>query len=262
MIVRAVDRITRILATVGDSENGLTNGQLSKALALPKSTLSKNLNSLAQYEWLAFDPVSRRYRLGPRNLFLAAKYIDHLDLVRLGQRFLRRLKRETGEMACMEIPSGDEVVMVAKLAADDARLAGEKFTEEVLRLAELGHRAPLYATASGKCLLASRTDAEIERYIEITRFTPFTKDTITDSGRLRQEIQSTRASGLAYNRRELNPHTIAVAGPVRNLYGRTIGTLAVITPDFRFDHRRKPCIEDAVMRATTDFSKLLGFQGR
>ena len=247
---------------IGDSRNGLTNAELARTLSVPKSTLSKILNSLAQNEWVALDPVSKRYRLGSITLSLACKYIDNLDLVRLGQKFLRRLKEETGEMACMQVPNGNEVVVVAKVAADDARMSDEVFSGEVLRLAELGQRAPLYATAAGKCILASRTDAEIEQFIEDTRFVPLTRSTITEPKRLWKQIQQTRVSGLAYNTKELNTNTIAIAAPVRDLYGRTIATLGVVTPDFRFNGSKKLLIEESVRRSADDFSRMLGFQKR
>ncbi|MFZ0450793.1 MAG: IclR family transcriptional regulator [Desulfatiglandaceae bacterium] len=262
MIVKAVDRITRILKAVGESRNGLTNADLAETLDLPKSTLSKILGSLTSYDWLAMAPSSKRYQLGPLNLSMGGRYLDNLDLVRMGQRFLRKLNEETEETTAMEIPNGLEVVMVAKILAGHARIRNETISGEVERLAELGQRAPLYATAAGKCILAYRTKTEIEQYMKSVQFVPFTSNTITETERLWREIKKIREEALAYNFRELNPHTIAVAAPVFDLYKRVIAALAVITPDFNFDDNKRRHIEEATRRESAEFSKMLGYQER
>jgi IclR family KDG regulon transcriptional repressor len=260
MVVKGVDRTTRILRAIAEAREGLTNSDLAKSLDLPKSTLSKLLNSLASLDWLAFDTVTKRFKLGPLLLFLAGRYLDHLELVQLGQQFLKQLKEDTGETAAMEVSNGREVVMVARVFADDAKIRNEKFSGEVQRLAELGQRAPFYATAAGKCILAHYADSEIENYIQSINFVAITQDTITDSGRLQKELKDIREKGLAYNYRELNSHSIAIASPVFDLYRRVIAALAVITPDFRFDKKRKQHIEKALRRASISFSKMLGYQ--
>jgi IclR family KDG regulon transcriptional repressor len=260
MIVRGVDRITRIVRAIGETKQGLTNSDLSKSLNLPKSTLSKLLNSLASFDWLAFDAVTKRFKLGPLLLFLGGRYLEHLELVQLGQRFLNQLKEDTGETSAMEVPNGQEVVMVARVFAEDTRIGNEKFSGEVQRLTELGQRAPFYATAAGKCVLAYRTDSEIKSYIQSINLVAITKDTITDPERLLKELRDIRKTGLAYNYRELNSHTIAIASPVFDLYRRVIAALAVVTPDFRFDKRKRQDVQKAVRRASIGFSKLLGYQ--
>lgn len=260
MIVKAVDRVTRILRAVGESKNGLTNADLAKMLDLPKSTLSKILGSLTLCDWLIMDPSTKQYQLGPLNLFLGGRYLDNLDLVRIGRRFLRKLNEETDETAAMEIPNEWEVVMVARILAGHARIRNEKFSGEVERLAELGQRAPMYATAAGKCIMAYRRDADIKQYMESVQFVPITPNTITETERLWGEITKVREEGLAYNYRELNPHTIAVAAPVFDLYKRAIASLAVIAPDFHFDDNKKQQIEEAVRKASAEFSKTLGYQ--
>ncbi len=259
-MVKSVDRITRILRSIGEAKDGLTNSDLAKSLDLPKSTLSKLLASLTSYEWLNLDSTTKRYKLGPLLLFLGGRYIDHLELVQLGHRFLMRLKEETGETAAMEVPNGQEVVMVARVLADDAKMTNEKLAGEVQRLTQLGQRAPLYATASGKSILAHRTDSEIHQYLKSIKLIPLTKRTITDPGKLQRELKKIRAASLAYNYKELNSGTVAIAAPVFDLYGRVIAALAIITPDFRFGKEKKRRIEDAVSRASTEFSKMLGYQ--
>ena len=96
LMVKSVDRITRILRAIGEAKDGLTNSDLAKSLDVPKSTLSKLLTSLTSFEWLHLDAASKRYKLGPLLLFLGGRYIDHLELVQLGHHFLMQLKEEAG----------------------------------------------------------------------------------------------------------------------------------------------------------------------
>ncbi len=257
-MVKSVERITRILKIIGETGEGLTNADLAKTLGLPKSTLSKLLSSLTAHEWLVSDKGSKKYRLGPLLLFLGGRYIDHLEIVHLGRDFLKRLQAATSETAAMEIPSGHEVIMVAKIPAPDETIREERLSGEIQRLSELGQRAPMYATAAGKCLLAQRTDSEIEQYLRSIEIVPLTRNTITTSERLWKEIRQIREGSLAWNQRELNSKTVAVAAPVFDLYNRAVAALAVITPDFRFDQKKQKVIEEELRKAAAEFSRLLG----
>jgi DNA-binding IclR family transcriptional regulator len=261
IMVKSVDRITRILRIIEESGEGLTNADLAKALDLPKSTLSKLLASLTAHEWLVSDKGSKRYTLGPLLFFLGSRYIDHLEIVHTGQRFLNQLQAATSENASMEVPSGREVVAVARAESPDAKIRNEKLAGEIQRLSKLGQRAPLYATAAGKCILAHWADSDIEEYLRATEIVPFTRHTLSNADRLWREIRQIRGGALAYNRRELNSDTIAVAAPVLDLYNRPVAALAVITPHFRFDQKKQKVVEEALRKAAAEFSRLLGHAG-
>jgi len=249
-----VDRITRILKAVAHSKTGLTNAHLAKTQNIPKSTLSKLLASLVSCDYLTLDTTTKQYRLGPMLLYLGARYLENLDLIQIGQQFLQQLTLLTAEASALHIPTGLEVAMVAR-----TRKPMENISRALLRLTEIGEHAPMYATAAGKAILAHRSGSEIDRYLDSVTLVPFTKNTITDTERFRHQINDIRSAGISYNYEELNEGTIAASAPVFDLYRRPVAALTVITPSFRFDDKKRECIEPALREASAAFSKQLGF---
>lgn len=249
-MVKSVERVSQILRLTGNSTDGLSNAQIAKTLNIPKSTLSALLNSLVSHGYLSLDASSLRYRLGPFLLALAGRYIGSLDMVKIGQNFLKQLTLKTEESSGLEIPHGPDIMLVAK----------EDSPQPVLHLLEIGERAPIYATAAGKTILAYRSDFEIKKYLDSVALVPFTDNTITDPNRIWEEIAEIRSGSLAYNRGELNALSIAIAAPVFDLHGSLIAALVVIMPAFRSDDKKNKIIEDALREASVALSHELGFE--
>ena len=96
-VVKSADRIIQILETIGLESGGSTHRDLWEALGIPKGSLSLLLSNLIDRDYVTFDAASKRYRLGPRLLVLAGRYLSTIDLVRIGIPILRELVAEVNE---------------------------------------------------------------------------------------------------------------------------------------------------------------------
>ena len=99
----------------------------------------------------------------------------------------------------------------------------------VASVARVGRPSIAHATATGKVMLAFASDeapaAPLARY---------TEHTITDPGRLADEVAAVRRDGHAHASREREPDLNAVAVPVFGEPGELIAILGVQAPDSRF----------------------------
>jgi DNA-binding IclR family transcriptional regulator len=250
MIVKSADRAFQILEAVGSRSNGITHGELSKVLGIPKGSLSYLLSNLVDRDYVTFDRQSKLYMLGPKLLVLTGRYLSNLDLVRVGRPVLRDLVLDINEDAELAITKDDEILFLYK----------EECTQPLKFSIAIGERAPIYATSAGKAILANLPDAEVSRYLSVVRLARITDSTITDVEVLRRELEDIRSKGLAYGREEFHQGISAIAAPVFNLYRDVIGSVVVTLPGIRFNSEQKRFIEPRLLSAAANISRQLGYE--
>lgn len=194
--------------------------EIAAALAIPVSSLSYLLNTLADRGYLARD--GRRYTPGPGLVRLQTR--ERFSLEERVAPLVRALRLQLGETASFFVRRDWEVEAIVT-----------ETSEHALRYAvHIGTRTPLHGFAAGKAILATLPDAEIEAYFAAGERTAFTPATITDADALRAEIATIRACGHARTREE---HTPGIQGVARAAIvdGETLGAFSVAIPTVRFD---------------------------
>ena len=112
----------------------------------------------------------------------------------------------------------------------------------------LGHRSPLHAGASAKCLLAFSLPQFIDTYLESAPLTRLTENTLVDLPALKQALVHIRKDGFATSLGERTPGLGSLSAPIMDHRGRVIGALSLAIPEIRFsdDVHRKKCIVSLV----------------
>ncbi|MFH1488964.1 MAG: IclR family transcriptional regulator, partial [Pseudomonadota bacterium] len=193
----------------------------------------------------------KRYRLGPQILTLAGRYLAGLDIAQMGKPIVRRLMIETGESTELAARRGEKIQIVCK----------EDCSSTIQRVIELGDRAPIYATAAGKSILAHLSDEEIDEYLSSVELKAITKKTITDKKVLRCQLHEIRSGATAYSHEELNEGLVAMAAPVFNLNGNVVASIVVPIPILRFTKEKERAIALALRKSAETLSHQLGFTG-
>ncbi|HEU5267840.1 MAG TPA: IclR family transcriptional regulator [Jatrophihabitans sp.] len=113
------------------------------------------------------------------------------------------------------------------------RLSGSASVPVVSRI---GSRLPMHATGVGKVLLAHAPD-DVQRRVlgNLTRITPYT---VTQPGRLRQELLRARRDGFAQTSEEMSLGACSVAVPVRDAGNAVVAALGVVVANLGRDRRR------------------------
>jgi DNA-binding IclR family transcriptional regulator len=247
-VVKSADRVIQIFEAIASRGEGITHGELSEALGIPKGSLSFLLSNLVHRDYVTFDRLSKRYRLGPGLLVLTSRFLAGLDIVRAGRPVLSDLVREINEDAELAVMKGTQILILHK----------EDCARPLKHAIAIGDRGPVYATAAGKAILAYLRDDEISRYLSSVRLARLAKHTITDPKALVRELGEIRSRGLAYGREELYDGVTAVAAPVFNLYETVAGSIVVTLPSFRFTPERERFIEPRLRKAAAIISRELG----
>jgi DNA-binding IclR family transcriptional regulator len=214
--IPAIDRMMDVLAALEVQSEGASITALTAALALPRSTVYRILNTLQ-----AHDVVQRQgsgsYRLGPRLLTLAAHVATGTyDLASLAQPFLDRAAATAGHSLKLSVLDSEGVLVLA--AAQGKRPYALVVTP--------GQRMPIHAGAAGKLLLAFEPPERQADWLS-RPLTKFTSHTITDPKRLKAEAGRIRRQGWARDHGESAPCIHAYAAPVWASGRQVIAALSI-----------------------------------
>ncbi len=210
----AVARALRILEHLARSAPAPRLSDLARDLGVGKSTLHGLLATLEAEGWVVRD--GGRYRVGRGVLDLARDAFGLWEVEHLARPFMERVAGRVGESVFVGVPRDDRVVIRGCVPGGD----------EMQVTARAGVALPLFATATGKVVLAGMAPPDAVRRVRAAALEPFTDRTITDPDRLLDEVAAVRKRGYATDDEEYLRGIRAVAAPVRR-GGRTVGLLWV-----------------------------------
>lgn len=223
-LVQTIERIDQLLRILSQSGQGVRLGALAEAVGLPKGTTHRLLSSLAYFNYVQQEPVSRSYRLGFRLVTLGNCLLDQIDLRKMAQPHLFELAQRTQETAHLVVMDRDEALYIDKIQLS---------TEGLHMSSRLGYRAPLHCTAVGKVLLSHHPETEIDGIIARKGLPRFTANTLTDGEAFKAHLRKVKADGYAVDNEEHGLGVRCVAAPVRDMGGSIIAAISVSAPAVR-----------------------------
>jgi DNA-binding IclR family transcriptional regulator len=173
----------------------LTAPQAAGALGIHPRTARRHLRTLSDAGWVAGHPGTvQTFTAGMRLLAASWHMLANHPIVRRATPVLGSLGSERA-LVELAVPSYDVVLALSRTAAGGWH----------------ARALPPHASAAGKLLLAYRDDWRRARLSEpLERYTPAT---VTDPGKLDQELAETRARGYALELGEHAPGSYACAVP-------------------------------------------------
>jgi IclR family acetate operon transcriptional repressor len=244
-----VEKALRILEALGKDTVELSLMELSRLLAIERSTLHRLLGTLEGRGFIRKDPVSIRYSLGIKMLELGTAATARSALGRTAAPILDRLAVRCRHTVNLAVLDRDEILYVAR-----------RDSPEPLRLSvEVGRRIPAHCTALGKAMLAFRPVTEVRRLFSRRRRLPrFTPNTITRPRDVLAQLEAIRRTGVALDREELTLGIRCLAAPILDLTGQACAAISITAPSATLDEERVAELRPVLLEAVTEVSKALG----
>ncbi|MGE0331880.1 MAG: IclR family transcriptional regulator C-terminal domain-containing protein [Ramlibacter sp.] len=206
-----------------DTERQRLNATLAAQRAgITRAAARRHLLTLAHLGYLESD--GSYFWLSPKVLRFSGSYLASARLPRLLQPTLNRLAAQLGDPVSAVVLDGAEVVIVARSGSNAVLAYG----------LHLGARLPAHATSTGRVLLAAKTRSDFNAWMKgdgrgsrpLARLTP---RTVTEPRAFRAVIDQVRADDwcVAHEEHEIGVHALAV--PLRNMQGRTVAAMNVVT---------------------------------
>ncbi|WP_049927892.1 IclR family transcriptional regulator [Halopiger goleimassiliensis] len=215
--VETVETAFDIVDVVKRSEGvGIT--AIADELDLAKSTVHRHVKTLESRGLLVQEGDGYR---------LSAWFLDYGGHVRKQHRLYDVAKPKVEELAA---ETDEKVWCVIEEHGVGVHVYGAEGRHSVKTHARVGQRTHLHQFAAGKAILAHLPDERIERILEEYGLSAQTDKTITDRTALREELETIRERGYAFNREESVIGVHAVGAPVRDESGTAIGAISVAGP--------------------------------
>lgn len=228
-----------------DGPAGVT--EMSVALRVSKSNAHRILSTLAQLGY-AYNREDGRYEATLKTWEVGSAVIGRLDFKEISRPLMAALSRKTGETVHLSILSGREVIYLEKVES----------TQPVRAYSRIGGRAPVYAVATGKALLAaSRESIDV---IVPGRLKAFTPSTITNRAALKKELERIRRDGYAVNKGEWREDVYGIGAAILNDGGELVAAIGISGPGIRFTADRIKAFAQDVVESAASISAELGYR--
>lgn len=236
-----------VLEKTLELENSHTLDEIAQVVGLTRSNTHRTLQTLAHAGYVRRDPETGNYGCTLKLFELGSRLLGSLDVRRLAPPFLRELSRMTGETVHLSVLDGLDVVYIDKI--DSA--------QPLRAYSTIGGRAPAYAVATGKILLAFQPHDYIEHYSDA--ITKHTEDTHVSLLALKQELSDAARIGYAINRGEWRQGIGGIAAPVFNGLGKVVAALGISGPLERLTHQRMAEIAPVTQQKAKELSAHMGY---
>jgi DNA-binding IclR family transcriptional regulator len=225
----------------------LTVEKIASKTGIPKSTCYRFLNTLRTKKMVDLDPSSGKYRLGVHILELESVVTKSLNVSQIAVPFLTSLCSVSGETAQLVVLAGDKGVCVETVESPHAlRVMPNKGTE-------IG----LHSGAAGKIILCYLNPQEQERVIRVTQLPAFTRNTITDAVRLREQLREIKEQGYAVTEEEIYAGVKAIAAPIFDHRKKVVASVCVAGPMDRLTDEKTKRLIGHVVAAAQNITELL-----
>lgn len=238
-----------LLSALSEHGKPRTLTSLAEQLGLTKSNTHRLLHTLIDTGFVRQDGEKGLYSPTLRLWEMGSRIVAGLDLMEIARVPMRDLSEETEETIHLSVLDGMEVIYLHKIEG----------TQAVRAYTHVGSRAPAWAVATGKAMLAHLPEAE-EQLIAKTPQESFTPRTLVAEDALRAQFARIRETGIAFNAGEWRTDVCGAASPIRDARGFVIAALGISGPAIRLNTDRLHVLAPAVLAAAKRTSLALGWQ--
>ena len=248
--VQSLDRAMDILECFGYGSRELDLASITKKTALNRTTARRLISNLSSRGYLAYDPETKRYRLGLKLFELGGIVLSSISLHKVAAPHLTALRDKTRRTVFLGIAEGDRLVYL------DTREAKGFF-----RFASnVGTIRPLHYGMLGIILMAYMPRKKQEELLDAQPLKQYTSYSITDRDEFSLILARARDNGYFVGREHVTEGFGGIAAPVRDHTRKVVASLGLAVPiEVLDDPARKEDLIGEVTGTANAISRDLGY---
>lgn len=228
----------------------LNTNDMVQLSGMPKTSVHRMIGSLSDMGFLHKNQDGY-YTLGLLFLQFGNLVAERLDIRHVALASMEKLRDDVGFAVHLVLRDGEESIYIEKL---DTHHPVRLFTK-------IGKKAPLYAGASSRTILAFMPDTDAAAYLEEAELAPVGSGTIVSKEELRTLLADTRRTGYSFSRSELEDYTAELSAPIFDHSGQIIAALSIAGLEVQFGGEHIPDLIQKVRSAAAEISLKLGYGG-
>lgn len=234
-----VEKAIRLLLILSKETEELGTTDLGRRLNMHKSTASRILLKLAEFEFVYKSKETGKYGLGPAIHHISMVMADRnfREIMEIAPRHIKELCDTVNETVSLEVWLGNSTVP-----------AYSAHPTQLLRVVPPpGEPLPLNAAAGAKAILSFTHHQRVDKLLD-GELPKLTSRTITDKELLLQQLVEFNRQGYAVEREEFHKGICAIASPIFGRLKQPVAAITVLVPTSRFSLDVVPLIAPKIKK--------------
>ena len=228
LYVTALAKGLAVMSAFSAERPRMSLAELAAATGVTRSSVQRIVHTLEALGYLRRSRGNQGYELTPRDCELGFRYLVTSDLVAASNPHLFDLNRRCGETVNLSEPDALDMVFVARFPGHLS----------IAYHMPVGHRLPMFCTASGRAWLSALDPEAARRVLARSDLVRRTPATIVDPRRLRALVAEAAREGYAYADSECYRGDINVAAPIVRAGGVAAGAINISVSSSRWTLER------------------------
>lgn len=243
-----VYKVFSILEQLARAGAGMGVSELSRGLAISKSTVYGITQALTDLGVILQDTQTKKFKLGPTLVHLGSRALAGTDIRSAARPLMEKLCAEFRETIFLGTLDEREITIIER--ADSPA--------ELKISAPVGTRIPIFAGAAGKVFLAGLKDSVLKKVLSEKEIPAYTEQAVTDQGEYLQEIKRVRREGFATDFEEYIRGVNAVCVPIPDPWGRPVAAMWMVGFSHSFSGEKIDRAVASIMQAAARIGEIVG----
>ncbi len=245
--LQSLDRALGTLSAVARLER-CTLTDLSRETGVPTATTHRILATLANRGFVRFDEDRQEWMVGIEAYRAGAAFLKRNNVVEISRPIMHRLMQETGETANLAVPDAGDVVFVGQIETKNP----------IRAFFPPGARTPMYASGTGKAILAAMEPDGVRKLLSSSTLEAFTERTHSDVASLEADLKVIRQRGWSYDVEERYLGMSCIGAVIFNEQNLPCAGVSVSGPTARFNSETIDRFGDLVSAAAREITRAVG----
>jgi DNA-binding IclR family transcriptional regulator len=211
----SVDRTMTVLEFIAQSKRGCSVSEVSRSLALPKS--STVLATVLDRGYLKKSAETAKYYFGTNLVKLSRRVLANLDLRDIARPFINSLMKKTGLVVHLAVLAESEAVLVDR-ATPRGSFVGADW---------IGRALDINCSGVGKALVAFLPEDQFNQLIGAKRLAKHNENTIGTISGLKRDLALVRERGYALDDEEDELGLRCIGTPIFDGEHKTVAAVSV-----------------------------------
>lgn len=241
--IPTVEKTIAVIRLIGNSESGMTQAELCRALEITPSTCYRILQSLTAEDWLR-KSSGKKYDLSDGLLTVCQRLNEADSRFEVLQPKLEALAKETGFMVKLSVRRG----------GDQLTLLRAESPQPIAVSSRIGARYPIIEGSVGAALLSRTDEARIRELIAFCRISLPEKEI---PGLVADRIREVRETGFCFNQGIGRWKVGALSVPIMDRAGFVKAALTLLGHNDDFIETDRFRLAQAMKRTAIECAKLI-----